>query len=72
MVIEHDPEAIEALEAHEIPYIYGDASDPDLLEDTKLHDAELVISTAPDLTTNRIVLSVAKRSDKNPLVILVI
>jgi Kef-type K+ transport system membrane component KefB/voltage-gated potassium channel Kch len=71
MVIEHDPEAIEHLEAQNIPYIYGDASDPDLLEDTKLTDAEVVISTAPDLTTNRIILSVAKRSDKNPLVILV-
>lgn len=71
MVIEHDPEVIEDLEAQEIPYIYGDASDPDLLEDAKLHDAELVISTAPDLTTSRIVLSIAKRSDKNPLVIVV-
>jgi Kef-type K+ transport system membrane component KefB/voltage-gated potassium channel Kch len=71
LVLEHDPEAIEQLKTEKIKYEYGDASDPDLLEDIKLSQADLVISTIPDLTTNLIILSVAQRNTKGPKVLTV-
>lgn len=71
LVVEHDPEAIQQLQQQGIPYIYGDAADPDLLEEIKLSEARLVVTTIPDFETNRIVLSVAKRGDKSPVVLLV-
>lgn len=69
-VIEHDPEAIELLKKREITYQYGDASDPDFLEDLKVGESELIISTVPDLETSYVILSVAKRNEKGPEVIL--
>ena len=71
MVIDHDPEIISSLLSRDIPHTYGDASDPDLLDDLKVHQAELVISTIPDLETNLIILSSVKRNGNNPSVIVV-
>lgn len=71
LVLEHDPDQLNWLNKEGIRSEYGDASDPDLLEDIKLSSAELVISTAPDLETNLIVLSVAKRDKESPKVIVV-
>lgn len=68
LVIEHDPEAIEHLKKLEVNYFYGDAADPDLLEDIKINKAELVISTVPDLSTNLVILAISKKSPKPPLV----
>jgi len=61
VVIDHDPEVIKSLAASHIGTEYGDANDPDLLGDMKIGDAELVISTIPDLETNLVVLSCAQR-----------
>lgn len=71
LVIEHDPEVVKKLEDSGVKCEYGDASDPDFLEDIKIAEAELVISTAPDLETNHVVLSVAKRKEDGPLVLAV-
>ena len=67
LVIEHDPDVIEVLQQKNIPYRYGDAGDPDFLEELKINSADLVISTIPDLETNHIVVSVSKRNNKNPV-----
>jgi Kef-type K+ transport system membrane component KefB/Trk K+ transport system NAD-binding subunit len=71
IVVDHDPEIISRLESRGIPYVYGDANDPDLLEDIKVSQAEIVVSTVPDLQTNLVLISCAKRQDKNPTVIVV-
>jgi Trk K+ transport system NAD-binding subunit len=71
LVVEHDPEAIAELINEKIPHQYGDASDPDLLDDLKISQAELVVSTIPDLETNLIILSCAKRNKDAPLVMVV-
>lgn len=68
LVIEHDPEAVEQLKGMGVNCFYGDASDPDLLVDIKLNQADIVISTVPDLATNHVILSIAKRGSKPPLV----
>lgn len=68
LAIDHDPETIDQLIKQGIACEYGDASDPDFLEDMKLKEANFVISTSPELETNHIVLSVAKRNEKAPLV----
>ncbi len=68
LVIDHDPEVIEHLTKQGITCEYGDASDPDFLEDMKLTEATFVVSTSPELETNHIVLSVSKRNVTAPLV----
>ncbi|TSC70088.1 MAG: sodium/hydrogen exchanger, partial [Parcubacteria group bacterium Gr01-1014_46] len=71
IVLEHDPEIIGELAHEKTDHVYGDASDPDLLEELKIHEMDLVVSTVPDLETNLIVLSMIKRDEKSPLVIVV-
>lgn len=68
LIIDHDPEVIEQLKSDGFACEYGDASDPDFLEDMKLREADLIISTIPDLETNHIVLALAKHSVKKTLV----
>ncbi len=71
VVIDHDPEVIESLVKEDVPHEYGDANDPDFLDEMKVHEAELVISTAPDLGTNMVLLSCAKRGGGGPIVMVV-
>lgn len=72
LVIEHDPDVIRKLEDSAINVAYGDASDPDLLDDLRVNQAELVVSTVPDINTNFVVLSCAKKKGKKgPIVIVV-
>lgn len=71
LVIDHDPEVIKNLARSKIPHEYGDANDPDLLDEFKIHQAELVISTVPDLETNLVILACAKRNGKGPVVMAV-
>lgn len=52
IVVDYDPENIEAFERQRIPYMYGDATDPELLDELNLAKARLVISTIADLETN--------------------
>ncbi|MCA9350176.1 cation:proton antiporter [Candidatus Saccharibacteria bacterium] len=52
VVIDYDPEVIDLLENKNIPYIYGDVTDPELLEEVSLTHAKLVVSTVTDYDTN--------------------
>ncbi len=52
VVIDYDPEVIEHLESQHINHLYGDVTDLELLEEISLHDAELVVSTIPDVAIN--------------------
>lgn len=52
VVVDYDPENIETLERQQVPYLYGDATDPELLDELNLAKARLVISTIGDRETN--------------------
>lgn len=71
LVIDHDPEVIEGMVRTKVPNVYGDAGDPDLLEELRVHQAELVVSTVPDLETNLVILSCVKRNGKSPVIMCV-
>jgi Kef-type K+ transport system membrane component KefB len=52
VVVDYDPEVAETLEHRDIPLIYGDATDPELLEEVNLGYAKMVVSTVSDHQTN--------------------
>ena len=56
LVVDFNPESIERLSKTSIPFVYGDASDPEFLEELPLRKPALAISTIPDLTTNTLIL----------------
>jgi Kef-type K+ transport system membrane component KefB len=57
IVVDYDPDAIDEMERRQIPYMYGDVTDPELLEEVNLDKARLVISVITDYETNLFLLS---------------
>lgn len=53
LVVDYDPDAIETLERQDAPFLYGDATDPELLEEMRLDKSRLIVSTMSDFETNR-------------------
>ena len=52
LVVDYDPEAIDLVEKQHINYLYGDATDIELLEEMQLEKAKLVVSSISDFATN--------------------
>jgi Kef-type K+ transport system membrane component KefB len=52
VVVDYDPEVIEHLEEQGIRHAYGDATDPELLDEVGIDKAKLVVSTVTDKGTN--------------------
>jgi Kef-type K+ transport system membrane component KefB/Trk K+ transport system NAD-binding subunit len=54
--VDFDPEALARWRAEGVPVVYGDAEDPELFDHVPLNQVSWVVSTAPDVETNRILL----------------
>ncbi len=52
LVIDYDPEVIEILEHHKVDYLYGDATDIELLDEAGIERSQLVVSTIVDHDAN--------------------
>lgn len=57
VVVDYDPEVIDTLEHRGINYLYGDATDIELLEEAHLNKAKLIVSTITDYQTTSILLN---------------
>ncbi len=64
LVIDYNPDTIKTLEKYKIPAIYGDASDPEFLDDLKLNKAKCVISTIPEIETNLTIAEYLPKKEK--------
>jgi len=62
VVVDYDPQVIDVLDNNNESYMYGDVTDPELLEELNLEHAKLVVSTITDLSTN---MQIAKWLEKN-------
>ncbi|MBI4017229.1 MAG: cation:proton antiporter [Candidatus Aenigmarchaeota archaeon] len=67
LVIDSNPDAIKHLMEERIPCIYGDVSDTEIVEESGLKKAKLVVSTTPDIEVSRLLVSVKR---KKPVLIL--
>ncbi|MBI4599090.1 cation:proton antiporter [Candidatus Uhrbacteria bacterium] len=63
LVVDFDPHKIEELAALDVPAVYGDAGDEDLLEDLRIERAKLVISTIPDVVVSKSLLAYLRMRD---------
>jgi Kef-type K+ transport system membrane component KefB/voltage-gated potassium channel Kch len=70
VVIDYDPEVIDILEHQKINYIYGDASDVELLEEAGVDKAKLVVSTVTDFQTSSFLLNFLERKKSEAVVII--
>lgn len=52
IVVDYNPEVIEQLERQRINFMYGDATDPELLRELNINKAKLIVSVMVDFPTN--------------------
>jgi Kef-type K+ transport system membrane component KefB len=52
VVVDYDPDVIDILDRKSIPYLYGDVTDIELLEELNTESAKLIVSTLSDHSTN--------------------
>ncbi len=69
LVVDYDPDVIDELERKRIPYLYGDASDPELFEEVDLTKVKLIVSLASDYNTNLLLLKRFEESNPNAVII---
>lgn len=69
VVIDHSPAVIELLERQRIPAIFGDATNYELLQETGIANAELVVSVLPGIHANLTLLEYLQKH--NPEVIFI-
>lgn len=53
VVVDYDPEAIEQLESQHINFLYGDVTDPELIDELDIAQSKLIVSTISDFETNK-------------------
>lgn len=70
IVVDYDPNVIDFLEQKQIDYIYGDATDIDLLEEINLKHSKMVVSMISDLGTNKGLASWLQ--DNNPHCVIIV
>lgn len=61
VVMDFNPRIIEILREDDVKVVYGDLGDADVLNSLQMDKAKLIISTAPDMADNELLLSECKR-----------
>lgn len=69
LVVEFDPEIIKKLKHGGYHYLFGDIADPEIFESAHIQDAELVISTSPDIEDNLVLLTEVRGYERKPKVV---
>lgn len=65
VVLDHDPKKMEILEELNFPYIYGDATNADILKKANVEKAEMVVVTIPGEKEVRTIVHSVKQMNSN-------
>jgi len=69
LVVDYNPESIRRLEGEGVPSRFGDAEDPEFLEELGLSKMKLVVSTIPDYKTNGLLIQSVLKDSPRAIVI---
>jgi Kef-type K+ transport system membrane component KefB/Trk K+ transport system NAD-binding subunit len=69
VVVDYDPEMIDAMEYKKINCLYGDANDIELLEEAGVDGAKLIVSMLTDQTTSEFLLRYVDKHNPDAVVI---
>ncbi len=65
VVVDYDPAVIDILEQHDVAFMYGDATDPELMDEIGVEHAKLIVSTFTDHSiTTQLVSAIVKLNEK--------
>ncbi len=63
VVVDYDPLMIDQLEQSNLPYLYGDMTDLELLEEAGINDAKMIVSVVTDFETNKFLLKTIEQAN---------
>ncbi len=69
LVVDYDPEVIEDVELAGYPFVYGDSTSLELLEELSLENAKAIMTLASSLETNELITEFALKT--NPKIIVI-
>jgi Kef-type K+ transport system membrane component KefB len=69
VVVDYDPDSIDELERKQIPYLYGDATDLEMLDEINMDKARLVVSVITDYETNVFLLTQLDKHNRGAVMI---
>ena len=69
LVVEYDPEAVDKLSQEDIPFAYGDATDPEFLDEIGIDEAKIIISTIIDPQSNLFITSHVRAVNPRAIII---
>jgi len=69
IVADYDPEVIDELKHKRIPYLYGDVTDPELLDELNIDKTKLIVNTIGDHTVNVSMIEYVMRRNDNVLIV---
>jgi len=69
VVVDFNPDIINTLRKYRIPCLYGDAYDPEFLDELHLNKVKMVISTIPDFETDTLLVESVREVNPNTLII---
>lgn len=69
LVIDYDPEVIDMLDHQKIDYLYGDATDMELLQEAGIDKSKLVVSTINEHATNMFLVKLIEELNPNAVFI---
>ena len=69
VVVDYDPAVIDSLEHNDVAFMYGDATDPELLDEIGVEHAQLIVSTFTDyVITQQLVAAIKKLNHKTVII----
>jgi Kef-type K+ transport system membrane component KefB len=69
LVVDYDPSVIDTLEHQDVPYLYGDATDSELLEEIGIENSKLIISTFSDFEVTTALVKNVHRINQSAVMI---
>lgn len=69
VVVDYNPEVIETLEHQHVHFMYGDATDVELLDEIGIAHAELIVSTISDFSTNQELTRIVRHRNPHAVII---
>ena len=68
-VIDYNPDVVESLEHQNIPYLYGDMTDIEMLEEAGINEVKLIVSVVTDFETNKFLIRTAEQNNPSCVVV---
>ncbi len=69
IVVDFNPERVKRLKSNGITCIYGDVSNADFIDELRLENAKIIVSTIPETEVNLMLLDKIKEKNKNAIVL---